>query len=75
MRFDFENEFKGLYRVLPISGHYEIEIGTANYPFLGKVLPRYYFDTVGDAHNAAKMVEDILALVDNQVDDALDEIE
>lgn len=75
----FENEFKSLYRALPIiSGHYEIEVGTAAYPFLGGVLPHYYFDTADDAHNAAKMVEDVLALVDNykdQVDDALDEIE
>ena len=75
----FKDEFKGLYRALPIFGDcYEIEIGTADYPFLGQALPKYYFHHEGDARNAIKLAEDILRLVDNfqdRVDVALEEIE
>ena len=75
----FRDEFKGLYRALPILGDsYEVEIGNAEYPFLGQPLPKYYFHHEGDARNAIKLVEDILRLVDNfqdSVDVALEEIE
>ena len=57
---------------------YEVEIGNAEYPFLGQPLPKYYFHHEGDARNAIKLVEDILRLVDNfqdSVDVALEEIE